>query len=71
MEGIDFLSFAQEVSTLDRINYQYFNQLLNNRTIILNEEIGKVFCKVLEHAGVYKRTKEGKKAFVKFAESVL
>lgn len=40
MEGIDFLSFAQEVSTLDRINYQYFNQLLNNRTIILNEEIG-------------------------------
>ncbi len=38
---------------------------------ILNEEIGKVFCKVLEHAGVYKRTKEGKEAFVKFAESVL
>jgi len=38
---------------------------------ILNEEIGKVFCKVLEHAGVYKRTKEGKEAFIKFAESVL
>ncbi len=37
---------------------------------ILNEEIGKVFCKVLEHAGVYKRTEEGKKAFIKFANSV-
>ncbi len=37
---------------------------------ILNEEIGKVFCTVLEHAGVYKRTEEGKKAFVKFTKSV-
>ena len=37
---------------------------------ILNEEIGKVFCKVLEHAGVYKRTEAGKAAFIRFAESV-
>ncbi len=33
---------------------------------ILKEEIGKVFCKVLEHAGVYKRTPEGQAAFDRF-----
>lgn len=33
---------------------------------VLQDEIGKVFVKVLECAGVYKRTKEGKKAFVRF-----
>ena len=31
---------------------------------------GYVFAKVLEHAGVYKRTEEGKKAFMRFVESV-
>jgi UDPglucose--hexose-1-phosphate uridylyltransferase len=33
---------------------------------ILQEEIGKVFMQVLEDAGVYKRTKEGKEAFLRF-----
>ncbi|MEE0955086.1 MAG: UDP-glucose--hexose-1-phosphate uridylyltransferase [Eubacterium sp.] len=33
---------------------------------ILKEEIGKVFCLVLEDAGVYKRTEEGKAAFERF-----
>ena len=33
---------------------------------ILRLEIGIVFAKVLEHAGVYKRTPEGKEAFLKF-----
>jgi len=37
---------------------------------ILNAEIGKTFVQVLEDAGVYKRTEEGLRAFVKFAESV-
>lgn len=37
---------------------------------ILEEEIGKVFCKVLEDAGVYKRTKEGKYAFLRFLHSI-
>lgn len=37
---------------------------------IVEDEIGLVFAKVLEHAGVYKRTDEGKKAFLKFTESV-
>ena len=37
---------------------------------VLKEEIGKVFVRVLEDAGVYKCTTEGRAAFVKFVESV-
>jgi UDPglucose--hexose-1-phosphate uridylyltransferase len=37
---------------------------------ILQQEIGKVFCKVLEHAGVYKRTPEGQKAFERFIQAL-
>ena len=37
---------------------------------ILRKEIGIVFAKVLEHAGVYKRTEEGKAAFLRFIEEV-
>lgn len=39
MSDLEFLGFANEVSTLDPVMYQYFNQLLNNRTIVLNAEI--------------------------------
>lgn len=37
---------------------------------ILKKEIGIVFSKVLEQCGVFARNQEGKKAFLKFAESV-
>ena len=37
---------------------------------VIRDEIGHVFAKVLEHAGVYKRTPEGTAAFIRFAESV-
>ena len=33
---------------------------------VLKDEIGKVFAQVLTHAGVYKRTPEGKEAFLRF-----
>ena len=33
---------------------------------ILEKEIGEVFVKVLEDAGVYKCTEEGRKAFMRF-----
>lgn len=39
MSDLEFLGFANDVSTLDPIMYQYFNQLLKNRTIVLNAEI--------------------------------
>lgn len=37
---------------------------------ILKEEIGQVFCRVLEDAGVYKCTQEGRKAFLRFIEKL-
>lgn len=39
MNDLEFLGFANDVSTLDPIMYQYFNQLLKKRTIVLNAEI--------------------------------
>ena len=37
---------------------------------ILHDEISKVFVKVLECAGVYKRTEEGKQAFLRFVDVI-
>lgn len=41
-----------------------------NITEILHDEISKVFVKVLECAGVYKRTEEGQAAFMRFVDSL-
>ena len=41
-----------------------------NTTEILRAEIGKTFVRVLEDAGVYKCTEEGRNAFTKFVDSV-
>ena len=37
---------------------------------VLRDEVGAVFAKVLEHAGVYKRTPEGRAAFLRFVDTV-
>ena len=41
-----------------------------NTETILRQEVGVVFMKVLEHAGVFKRDDAGRAAFLRFAESV-
>ena len=41
-----------------------------NTNHILKEEVGQVFCKVLEHAGVYKHTGEGINAFLRFIDAI-
>jgi len=41
-----------------------------NAMKIVQDEVGKVFAKVLEHAGVYKCTDEGRAAFLRFIQSV-
>ena len=41
-----------------------------NALEILMQETGRVFTEVLEDAGVYKRTEEGQRAFLKFVEYV-
>lgn len=42
----------------------------NTITAILEKEVGIVFSKVLEHAGVYKRNEEGQRAFDRFIGSL-
>ena len=42
----------------------------DNAEEILKAEVGKVFAKVLEHAGVYKRNEDGKAAFMRFIDCV-
>ena len=41
-----------------------------NVTSIIQQEVGKVFAEVLEHAGVYKRNENGKQAFLRFISQV-
>ncbi len=41
-----------------------------NTEDILQQEVGTVFSKVLEHAGVFKRDDGGREAFLRFAESI-
>ena len=41
-----------------------------NTAATLQEEVGQVFRQVLEHAGVYKHTDEGKAAFLRFIDAV-
>lgn len=47
---------------------QYEDINTENITNILRAETGKVFSKVLEHAGVYKRDEAGRKAFLRFID---
>lgn len=53
----------------EELKQQYaFTQ--ENAVNILKAEVGKVFSKVLEHAGVYKRNADGQAAFERFIDSV-
>lgn len=49
---------------------KYDNITLENIEDIIKEEIGIVFTKVLEHAGVYKCDEQGRKAFERFILSL-
>ncbi len=42
----------------------------DNAEAILEQEVGVVFTKVLEDAGVFKRTAEGQEAFLRFVTAV-
>ena len=56
--------WAEELKTRHTFTQQ-------NAAELLRQEIGAVFATVLEHAGVYKCTPEGRTAFCKFIRSVL
>ncbi|MBQ3817170.1 MAG: UDP-glucose--hexose-1-phosphate uridylyltransferase [Clostridia bacterium] len=61
---------SKHTEWLDEIKRKYSNINEGNIDKILKDEIGIVFSKVLEHAGVYKRTSDGISAFLKFIGSV-
>ncbi|MCI9249348.1 MAG: UDP-glucose--hexose-1-phosphate uridylyltransferase [Dorea sp.] len=49
---------------------EYDNVTKGNVTDILKKEIGNVFVEVLEDAGVYKCTEEGREAFMRFVKTL-
>lgn len=49
---------------------KYENITSENAMDIVKAEVGEVFVKVLEDAGVYKRTAEGREAFLRFVAAV-
>jgi len=55
---------------VDKFIVKYDDINKDNITEILKKEIGLVFEKVLEDAGVYKSTTEGRKSFEKFVNSL-
>lgn len=61
---------AKHADWVEEIKAKYSSITEQNVEKILQDEIGLVFAKVLEHAGVYKRTPEGKEAFLRFVESL-
>ncbi|RKJ50015.1 UDP-glucose--hexose-1-phosphate uridylyltransferase [bacterium 1XD42-8] len=72
-EGKDITSYAQLEKHKDWVKelkekYETFDK--DNVGHILKEEIGLVFQKVLEDAGVYKCTEEGRNHFEKFIHSL-
>ena len=72
LEGKDFAesgAIAKHKAWFESFKDQYSFTAENVKEIIKGE-IGKTFVRVLEDAGVYKRTEEGYRAFLRFVESV-
>lgn len=62
----DHVSLIKHVDWAEKFVAKYREINKENVMDILKEEIGRVFVKVLEDAGVYKCTKEGRKQFERF-----
>jgi UDPglucose--hexose-1-phosphate uridylyltransferase len=73
VEGKDITSdeeLAKHADWVEELKAKYGSFTEETVGKIVEDEVGIVFGKVLEHAGVYKRTEEGKAAFLRFVESV-
>ncbi len=73
LEGRDITNdeaLSKHAEWAEEIKAKYNNINADNIDGIIKAEIGIVFSKVLEDAGVYKRDEKGQKAFIKFIESV-
>ena len=60
---------AKHADWVDGLKKQY-TFTADNALDILLQETGKVFAQVLEDAGVYKRTEDGREGFLKFVNTV-
>ena len=72
LEARDILqdeTLCKHADWVDGLRSRYVFTPENTRQI-LREEVGAVFTAVLEDAGVYKCTPEGREAFIRFTESV-
>lgn len=64
------LELAKHADWVEEFSKNYPEINNDNINEILQQEIGKVFCKVLECAGVYKCTPEGQEAFMRFISAL-
>ncbi len=62
------VTLAKHADWVDGLKQQYVFTPATTRKILLRET-GKVFSRVLEDAGVFKRTPEGQAAFLRFLTS--
>ena len=46
-DALDFLAFLKKVNDLNPVTYQYFNQLLRHRTIILNDDVNETIIETV------------------------
>lgn len=73
IEGRDIINdeqLSKHALWLDELKSRY-EFTPENTESILQEEVGRVFAKVLEHAGVYKCNEAGRAAFLRFTNSVM
>lgn len=73
LEGRDLRSNAaieKHADWAEEFLKHYEKVTADNIDTIIQNEIGKVFLTVLTHAGVYKRTPEGQKAFDRFIDTL-
>lgn len=73
LEGKDILSndsIEKHADWVDEFLPNYPEINASNVEEILQQEVGKVFCQVLEDAGVYKCTPEGMEAFERFTNTL-
>ena len=75
----DYIISGKDIASDDRISKHadWVKSFIHNYTVtsenvetILKTEVGKTFEKVLEHAGVFKCTPEGRLAFMRFIDSI-
>ena len=69
IDRFDTCTIKCDLEQADELKARYtFTE--ENAKEILQREVGAVFATVLEHAGVYKCTPEGREAFLRFVQSV-